>query len=66
MKVWKASDARARFCELVRCTLQEGPQMITRRGKAAVVFVSARDWRQLQELQKPLSERDLARKNRRS
>jgi prevent-host-death family protein len=41
---WKIKDARANFSELVDRAMREGPQLVTRNGKNAVVVVSARDW----------------------
>ncbi|MBA2575894.1 MAG: type II toxin-antitoxin system Phd/YefM family antitoxin [Euzebyaceae bacterium] len=35
-------DAKQRFSELVRRAIEEGPQTVTRRGKHAVVVISAR------------------------
>jgi len=52
MKSWPASEARAKFCELIRCTLKEGPQVITRKGEEKVVLVSIHDWWYLNESEK--------------
>ena len=38
---WRVKDARAGFSELVDRALSEGPQVVTRRGRPAVVVVSA-------------------------
>lgn len=38
---WQLQEAKARFSELVQKATEEGPQMVTRRGKLAVVVVSA-------------------------
>jgi len=40
MATWKSRDARDRFSELVDRALTEGPQVVTRRGKNAVVIVA--------------------------
>lgn len=45
---WKLEDAKARFSELVRRAGAEGPQLVTVRGKEAVVVVSADQYRRLQ------------------
>ena len=42
---WSVADAKARFSEVIDLALTEGPQAITRRGRAAVVVVSAEDWK---------------------
>jgi antitoxin Phd len=44
---WQLQDAKARFSELVQKTLDEGPQVITRRGKPAVVMVSDQEYSRL-------------------
>jgi prevent-host-death family protein len=36
--------AKARFSEVLDCALTDGPQTITRKGKKAVVVVSAEEW----------------------
>ncbi len=41
MKSWQVQDAKQRFSELVQRALDEGPQLVTRRGKEAVVVVAA-------------------------
>jgi prevent-host-death family protein len=44
---WQLQEAKQRFSELVRRALNEGPQVVTRRGEEAVVVVSAREYRRL-------------------
>jgi prevent-host-death family protein len=41
---WKIKDARANFSELIDRAMRDGPQLVTRNGKKAVVVVSAEDW----------------------
>ena len=41
---WKIKDARANFSELVDRAISDGPQIVTRNGKNAVVVVSAGEW----------------------
>lgn len=46
---WKLEDAKARFSEVVRLALTEGPQRVTRRGRDAVIVSAeirpeADDW----------------------
>jgi prevent-host-death family protein len=43
----ESRDAKAKFCELLRETEKQGSQVITRRGKEMVVFVSIEEWRQV-------------------
>lgn len=40
MSTWSLQDAKARFSELVQESISSGPQIVTRRGKDAVVVVS--------------------------
>jgi prevent-host-death family protein len=42
--VWSVADAKARLSELIARALSEGPQTITRKGRKAVVVVSADEW----------------------
>lgn len=40
MDTWKLQDAKARFSEVVERAVNDGPQLVTRHGKKAVVVVS--------------------------
>ena len=44
---WQLQEAKQKFSELVRRALTSGPQVVTRHGRAAVVVVSAEDYRRL-------------------
>lgn len=44
---WKLQDAKQRFSELVRRTLEEGPQVVTRHGREVVVVVPADEYERL-------------------
>ena len=44
---WQLQEAKQRFSELVRRTLDEGPQVVTRRGEEVVVVVPAEEFRRL-------------------
>lgn len=44
---WQLQDAKARFSEVVRRAIEEGPQTVTRHGEDAVVIVSAAKFRSL-------------------
>jgi prevent-host-death family protein len=46
-------DARARFSELLEASLNEGPQIVTRRGVEAAVLVSFEEWSRLQSSARP-------------
>jgi prevent-host-death family protein len=44
---WQVQEAKQRFSELVRRTLDEGPQIVTRHGQEVVVVLSAEEYRRL-------------------
>ena len=44
---WALQDAKNRFSELVDTVLEDGPQVVTRRGVDAVVIVPAATYRSL-------------------
>ena len=52
-KIWQVQDAKARFSELLEASLNEGPQIVTKRGVEAAVLVPIGQWRRLQEMTKP-------------
>ena len=47
MHAWQLEDAKSRFSELVKCALNEGPQLVTWRGNDAVVLLSTPEYRRL-------------------
>jgi prevent-host-death family protein len=44
---WQLQEAKAKLSELVTCAQQEGPQVITRHGREAVVVISAEEYARL-------------------
>lgn len=50
---WPVQDAKARFSELLQTCLDEGPQLVTRRGAETAVLVPIDDWRRLQKSARP-------------
>jgi prevent-host-death family protein len=54
---WQIQTAKARFSELFRKALTEGPQRITRSGKDAVVMMTAQEYEKLTE--KPAKKQNL-------
>jgi antitoxin Phd len=44
---WQIQQAKARFSELVQRALKEGPQTVTRHGKAVAVLIPADEYRRL-------------------
>jgi prevent-host-death family protein len=57
---WPVQDAKARFSELLEASLNEGPQIVTRRGVEAAVLVPIEEWRRLQAARPTLKELLLA------
>jgi prevent-host-death family protein len=41
---WTIVEAEANFSEIIERAMSEGPQTITRRGRAAAVVVGAEEW----------------------
>ncbi len=44
MDDWSVAEAKAHLSEVVNRALSDGPQLITRNGRKAVVVVSAEEW----------------------
>ncbi|HEY6420017.1 MAG TPA: type II toxin-antitoxin system Phd/YefM family antitoxin [Candidatus Binataceae bacterium] len=44
---WQIQQAKARFSELVERALKDGPQTVTRHGKAVAVLIPADEYRRL-------------------
>lgn len=53
LPVWSVHDAKARFSEFLDACLQEGPQLVTRRGVEAAVLLPVQEWRRLQSAARP-------------
>lgn len=47
MKTWPVQDAKARFSELLDTCVNEGPQVVTRRGAETAVLISIAEWKRL-------------------
>jgi prevent-host-death family protein len=54
MKSWSVQDAKARFSEFLETCLQDGPQLVTKRGADAAVLVPIDAWQQLQRSARPV------------
>jgi antitoxin Phd len=52
-KTWPVQDAKARFSELLETCINEGPQVVTKRGAETAVLVPIEEWRQLKERSRP-------------
>ncbi len=48
MHIWPVQDAKARFSEFLDTCLEDGPQVVSRRGTEAAVLVPIGQWRKLQ------------------
>lgn len=46
-KVWALQDAKNRFSEVVDRAMEDGPQLVTRHGREAVVVVSAAEYKKM-------------------
>ncbi len=53
VKRWPVQDAKAHFSELLEASLNEGPQIVTRRGVETAVLVPFEEWRRLQSSARP-------------
>lgn len=52
-KAWQIQEAKARFSELLRASLEDGPQTVTRRGVPLAVLVSVEQWNALRRTSAP-------------
>ncbi|HEX9670565.1 MAG TPA: type II toxin-antitoxin system Phd/YefM family antitoxin [Thermoanaerobaculia bacterium] len=52
-RTWTVQDAKARFSELLEASVQEGPQIVTRRGVEMAVLVPVAQWKHLQRAARP-------------
>jgi prevent-host-death family protein len=55
-RVWQLQEAKNKLSEVVEEALQNGPQVITRRGKEAAVLLSYEEYRKMLLQQKKLSD----------
>lgn len=53
MNTWTVQDAKARFSELLDRCIEDGPQIVTRRGVEAAVLVPANAWHRMQRAARP-------------
>jgi antitoxin Phd len=44
---WQVQDAKARFSEFLEASINEGPQVVTKRGVETAVLVPIEEWRRL-------------------
>ena len=53
---WQLQEAKQKFSELVRRTLEEGPQVVTKHGEEVVVVVPVEEFRRMSGLPKSPSQ----------
>ncbi|MFS8111850.1 type II toxin-antitoxin system Phd/YefM family antitoxin [Rhizobium jaguaris] len=53
MRQWPVQDAKARFSEMLDASLEEGPQLVSKRGEPKAVLVSVSEWEALNKRAKP-------------
>ncbi len=53
MHIWPVQDAKARFSELLDTCINEGPQVVTRRGTETAVLVPIVEWNRLTHAARP-------------
>lgn len=53
MRAWPVQDAKARFSELLDACMDQGPQLVTKRGAEAAVLVPVDEWRRLKAAARP-------------
>ena len=56
MQSWQVQEAKARFSELMRDTVVNGPQAITVRGRRTAVVLSVQDYDRLHRPRSSLTE----------
>jgi antitoxin Phd len=57
---WQVQDAKARFSELLETCLEQGPQVVTKRGVDTAVLVPIDQWRRMQAARPTLKQLLLA------
>lgn len=50
---WPVQDAKARFSEMLETTIKQGPQLVTKHGRAAAVLVPVQQWEAMQAGARP-------------
>ncbi|MBO6725335.1 MAG: type II toxin-antitoxin system Phd/YefM family antitoxin [Rhizobiaceae bacterium] len=53
MRAWHVQDAKARFSEFLEACVKDGPQLVTKRGKAQAVLVPLSEWARLTKNAQP-------------
>lgn len=53
MRQWPVQDAKAKFSEMLETCLDEGPQLVSKRGEPKAVLVPLAEWNDLNRRAKP-------------
>ncbi|HEX5337696.1 MAG TPA: type II toxin-antitoxin system Phd/YefM family antitoxin [Gallionella sp.] len=53
MNTWPVQDAKSRFSELLDACVNEGPQLVTRRGAETAVLIPIAEWKRLKNAARP-------------
>ncbi len=53
MNIWPVQNAKARFSELLDACVNDGPQLVTRRGTETAVLVPINEWKRLNSAARP-------------
>ena len=53
MNIWPVQDAKAHFSELLDTCVNEGPQVVSRRGAETAVLVPIAEWKRLNSAARP-------------
>ncbi len=56
MRTWSLQDAKAQFSELVNRCIENGPQLVTRHGRKAVVIITVEEYEKLSSPRQGLKE----------
>ncbi|MBI3183066.1 MAG: type II toxin-antitoxin system Phd/YefM family antitoxin [Myxococcales bacterium] len=53
---WQLQEAKQKFSEVVERALNDGPQIVTRRGEEVAVIMSMREYRRLRKRKRSFKE----------
>ena len=53
MNTWPVQDAKSRFSEFLDACINQGPQLVTRRGTEAAMLVPIAEWKRLSNAARP-------------
>jgi prevent-host-death family protein len=55
-QIWTVAEAKAKFSQIIKRAMTDGPQTITRNGHTAAVVVGAEEWQRKTKRQGSLAE----------